>query len=242
MLGQPTDRSVDDDQADHEKGDAGKDLGTALLRLGGDIAGRREEKNEAERVQAIAEPVRLGSHEREEWKQRRRSDVVAHVGGAMIAMGIAAAAPTAVPIAFRPIRSRLPIRTYKARSRIDRDPVGLAPPQCHADRRCATQDRPEHERHDCGVSGADPLAFDDGSGSESAGQHDAVACRYCSDDPIGRRLFSRRHWAGEGRHERDHQQRKPPSEPDPGSRDDAGRGEQTHPPPVVGGEGPKRRR
>ena len=41
-----------------------------------------------------------------------------HVGGAMIAMGIAAAAPSAVPIAFPPIRSRLPISTYKARSRI----------------------------------------------------------------------------------------------------------------------------
>jgi hypothetical protein len=38
--------------------------------------------------------------------------------GREIAMGTAAAAPTAVPIAFPLIRSRLPIRTYKARSRI----------------------------------------------------------------------------------------------------------------------------
>jgi hypothetical protein len=55
-------------------------------------------------------------------------------------------------------------------------------------------------------------------------------------------MLSRRHWAGEGRHERDHQQRKHPSEPDPRSRDDAGRSHQTHPPPVIGGERPKPRR
>ena len=43
---------------------------------------------------------------------------MAHVGGPMIAMGIAAAAPAAVPIAFPLIFSRLPISTYKARIRI----------------------------------------------------------------------------------------------------------------------------
>jgi hypothetical protein len=47
--------------------------------------------------------------------------------GAMIAMGIAAAAPTAVPIAFPKIRSRLPISTYRARSRIGSGTCRTAP-------------------------------------------------------------------------------------------------------------------
>ena len=65
MLGEPPARSVDDDQTDHEKADTDKDLDTTLLRLRGDLAGRREDQNEAERVQAIHEPVRLGLRCRE---------------------------------------------------------------------------------------------------------------------------------------------------------------------------------
>jgi hypothetical protein len=49
MLGQPPARSVDDAQTDHEKADSDKDLDTTLLRLGGDLAGGREDQNEAER-------------------------------------------------------------------------------------------------------------------------------------------------------------------------------------------------
>jgi len=48
-----------DDQADREEGDADKDLETTLLRLRGDLAGRREHQDEAEGVQAIHEPIRL---------------------------------------------------------------------------------------------------------------------------------------------------------------------------------------
>ena len=50
MLGHPPARSVDDDQTDHEKGDTCKDLDTTLVRLRGDLAGRCEDQNEAERV------------------------------------------------------------------------------------------------------------------------------------------------------------------------------------------------
>ncbi len=117
VLGQPPARSVDDDQTDHKKGDTGKDLDTTLLRLRGDLAGRREDQNEAEREQAIAEPVRLGLHDREH-ESSGGDQRDGPCRGREIAMGIAAAAPTAVPIAFPPIRSRLPIRTYKARIRI----------------------------------------------------------------------------------------------------------------------------
>jgi hypothetical protein len=73
MLGQPPARRVDDDQTETEKGDTGKDVDTTLLRLRGDLAGRREDQNETERVQALAEPVRLGLHDRESGGQRRRS-------------------------------------------------------------------------------------------------------------------------------------------------------------------------
>ena len=105
MLGQPPARSVDDEQTDHEKGDTGKDLDTTLLRFRGDLAGRCEDQNQAEGVQAIAEPVCLGLHDRST-KAAAAISAMAHVGGAKIAMGIAAAAPTAVPIAFPTIRSR----------------------------------------------------------------------------------------------------------------------------------------
>jgi hypothetical protein len=101
----------------YEKGDTGQDLNTTLLRLRGDLARRREDQNEAERVQAIHEPIRLGL-QTASTKAAAAISAMAHVGDAMIAMGIAATAPTAVPIAFPPIRSRLPIRTYKARIRI----------------------------------------------------------------------------------------------------------------------------
>jgi hypothetical protein len=117
MLGQPPAGCVDDAQTDHEKADTDKDLDTTLFRLRGDLAGRREDQNEAERVQAIMSQYVLVCMTAST-KAAAAISAMAYVGGAMIAMGIAAAAPTAVPIAFPPIRSRLPMRTYKARIRI----------------------------------------------------------------------------------------------------------------------------
>jgi hypothetical protein len=117
MLAQPPARSVDDAQTDHEKADSDKDLDATLLRLGGDLAGgartrTRPNVNRPYMSQYVLVCIVAST------KAAAAISAVAHVGGAMIAMGIAAAAPTAVPIAFPPIRSRLPIRTYKVRIRI----------------------------------------------------------------------------------------------------------------------------
>ena len=236
MLGQPPARRVDDDQTDNEKGDTGKDLDTTLLRLRGDLAGRREDQNEAERVQAIAEPVRLGLHEREyegsggdqrdgpcRGREDRDGDRSGHADRSADRLS-----PNPLSLTDQNVQGEEQDRFWH--------PVGLSPPQRHADRRSATHNHPEHERHHGRVSGADPPALDDSSGSEPAGQHDAVARRYRSDNPIGHRPLSRRHRVGEGRHQRDHQQRKHPSEPDPSSCDDPSGSKQTHPPPVIGGE------
>ena len=50
---------MEDGQADDENADAREDFETAMLRLGADLAGRSEDQNQAERVEAVLEPVRL---------------------------------------------------------------------------------------------------------------------------------------------------------------------------------------
>jgi hypothetical protein len=101
---------VNDAQTDDEKADAHEDLDAAFLCLVANFAGGGEKEHERERVQAVHEPVRLGLREREHERDGGDGGENACCGS-MIATGIAAATPSAVPMAFPLIRSRFPIRT-----------------------------------------------------------------------------------------------------------------------------------
>ncbi len=98
-----------DHEADDEESYADEDLEAAFLRLEANLPRRGEKKHERERVEAEHEPVRLRLRQGEE---KCECATVARTAedGEMIATGIAAATPSAVPIAFPRIRSRFPMR------------------------------------------------------------------------------------------------------------------------------------
>ena len=108
-LGQPVTDGIKDGQASHENGDAREDLKTAMCGLRASLAGGRQKENQTERIQAVIEPVSVVLPDREH-ERRGGKQVNAQTGSAAIATGTTAMTPTAVPIAFSRIRSRLPMR------------------------------------------------------------------------------------------------------------------------------------